>query len=277
MRKQTAKAAWVPFLAALLFSAACATSPTGRRQLILVSDAELGQTGAAAFDQMKQKTPVEHDPEWNRFVRCVALPITEVVNRRGGPALPKEWEIVVFRDDTANAFALPGGKIGVHTGILSVAKTDAQLAAVIGHEVGHVLARHGNERVSENVLAGGTIQLIDVLTGKGEAGSKKPLLMGALGLGAQFGVLLPHSRDQESEADVIGLDLMARAGFDPRQSAELWRNMMAASKGAPPEFMSTHPASENRIKNLESHFGEAMPHYEAAKGAGHAPSCPKPH
>lgn len=221
-----------------------------------------------SFDQMKSETPVERDPKTNAYVQCIVKPITQVV---GSQVSFKEWEVVVFKDESANAFALPGGKIGVHTGILKVAKTPSQLAAVLGHEVGHVIAKHGNERVSETLAAQGGLSALGAFMGnKSNSGT----IMGLLGMGAQFGVLLPHSRSHESEADLIGLDLMSRAGFDPRESAELWRNMMAASGGkAPPEFMSTHPASENRIKNLEAHFGQSMPKYEQAVKEGRAPKC----
>jgi len=248
----------------------CATSPTGRKQLIIMPEAQMSVMGAQAFDQMKEQTPVYKDPAWNNYVRCVALPITESAK---GELEVKNWEIVVFKDDTANAFALPGGKIGVHTGILSVAKTDAQLAAVLGHEVGHVIAKHGNERVSEAFATEGGLAAIGALT---RDNPNTKTIMGLLGVGTQLGVLLPHSRTQESEADVIGLDLMSRAGFDPKGSVELWKNMMEASKGAPPEFLSTHPASEKRIENLQSHMDESLAKYQKANTEGKKPNCRRP-
>lgn len=227
--------------------------------------------GVQAFSEMKKTTKTEADPRINNYVKCVAQPITEAAKGREHAA--DQWEVVVFKDDSANAFALPGGKIGVHTGLLKVAKTDSQLAAVLGHEVGHVLARHGNERVSEAFAAQGGLAAASVALGGGEGSSKKNLLMAALGLGTQFGVLLPHSRGQESEADIVGLDLMSQAGFDPRESVELWKNMMANSQGAPPEFMSTHPAGETRISHLESNMKDAMVQYEKAQAEGRRPKC----
>jgi predicted Zn-dependent protease len=193
--------------------------------------------------------------------------------KRAGPNVPPSWDVVVFKDDDANAFALPGGKIGVNSGLLKVAKTPDQLAAVIGHEVSHVIANHSNERVSTAFATESGLQLASALAGA--ASPTQQQLFGLLGVGiAQFGVLLPFSRTQESEADAVGLDLMASAGFDPRQSIDLWRNMAAAGGGArPPEFLSTHPGHETRIHNLEARLPHALPIYEQAVKAGKRPSC----
>ncbi len=246
----------------------CATSPLGRHQLILMPDSQMNSMGTQAFQQMKASSKIEHDAGLNAYVRCVAVPITQAA-RDQTPV--KEWEIVVFRDETANAFALPGGKIGVHTGILKVAKTDAQLAAVLGHEVGHVIARHGNERVSQGVLAQTGMAVAGALA---QDSPHRTAILAGLGIGAQFGVLLPFSRKHESEADLIGIDLMARAGFNPRESVDLWRNMtMAAGGSAPPEFMSTHPSNESRISELEAHISEVVPKYEQAVAQGRTPRC----
>jgi predicted Zn-dependent protease len=256
--------------------AACVTSPLGRQQLKIMPDSQMDAMGVQAFQQMKSSQPIERDSALNAYVRCVAEPIAAV---SGSELTPKQWEVVVFKDQTANAFALPGGKIGVHTGLLRVAKTDGELAAVLGHEVGHVLAGHGNERVSESLVVNlGLAGTAAILSG----GQKKKddrfgLLMAALGVGAQFGILLPHSRDQESEADIIGLKLMAKAGFDPHESVALWKNMIADSGGrAPPEFLSTHPASENRIENLEAKIPKVMPDFERLKASGAIPHCQRP-
>jgi predicted Zn-dependent protease len=182
--------------------------------------------------------------------------------------IARGWEVQVFADDDANAFALPGGKIGVYTGLLKVARTQDQLAAVIGHEVAHVLSRHANERVSTAYTAEAA------LTAVGTSGIVSPQLMGLMGLGAQVGVLLPFSRTQESEADILGLDLMARAGFDPRQSIALWQNMNASRKGgAPPEFMSTHPSDATRMSKLNARMPHAMSLYQAAQAGGRRPRC----
>ena len=182
------------------------------------------------------------------------------------------WEIVVFRDPEANAFALPGGKVGVQTGILKVATSDAQLAAVVGHEIGHVIARHGNERVSESLGVEGVTALAGGVLGDG---ASKSAVMAALGIGGKFGSLA-FSRTQESEADLIGEDLMARAGFDPRESIQLWHNMMAQSQGEPPQILSDHPASANRIQNLQDHLAAAVVKYDQARAHGLQPHCERP-
>lgn len=247
---------------------ACATSPTGRKQLIVLPDSQMDQLGAQSFDQMKQQQPTTNDPRYVNYVKCITGPITD--QARGMTPVEK-WETVVFKDDSANAFALPGGKIGVHTGIIPVAKTDAQLAAVLGHEVGHVIARHGSERMSQGMVA--QIGMVGTQAALGNSATSGPILA-ALGLGTQVGILLPFGRTQESEADQIGLDLMAKAGFDPRQAVELWKNMAAASGGkSPPEFLSTHPSSATRIKDIEAHLPKAMEFYKKAQAEGRKPYC----
>lgn len=248
---------------------ACATSPTGRSQLIMISESEMAQLGAQAFRQIQKQQTVADDPGARRYVQCVTNAITD---RLGGAHADTRWEVRVFRDETANAFALPGGKIGVHTGLLDVAGNQHQLATVIGHEVGHVLSRHGAERVSQRYAAGTALQLVGAYVGDGSSQSSKTV-MSLLGLGTQVGILLPYSRLQESEADVIGLELMARAGFDPRQSTELWRNMAAQGGERPPVFLSTHPDPQGRINELESRMQSALNLYQQARGAGRRPSC----
>lgn len=252
-------------LLAILISA-CATSPEGRSQLILLPDSQMDQMGVQAFTEMKGKIPVERDPSMNTYVKCVAM---EVLKESEGYAKKSDWEIVVFKDETANAFALPGGKIGVHTGLLKVAKTQDQLATVLGHEVGHVIARHGNERVSQSVAMEGALVAGSLAV---KDNPNRNLILAGLGLGAQFGVLLPWGRTQESEADIIGLKIMARAGFNPQESVELWKNM-SAQGSHPPEWLSTHPSPGNRIDNLQSHMNEALGLSEAAQRSGRKPNC----
>lgn len=256
------------FLLALTL-AACTTSPTGRRQLQLFPESQMSEMGATAFLQMQEQVPVDKSPVVNRYVECVADAITAQLPEQ------RDWEVRVFNDDTANAFALPGGKIGVHTGLFKVARTPDQLATVIGHEVGHVLAAHSNERVSTAFATNAGLQIVQALAGGGGS-QEQQLAMGLLGLGAQFGILLPFSRTQESEADTIGLQLMAKAGFDPRASVALWENMEQASDGQPPEFLSTHPSHGSRIKNLQKGMPAAIQLYEQAKAAGRAPKCKAP-
>ena len=242
--------------------AACATSPLGRRQLRLMSGDQVSSMGVTAFQDIKKETPQTQDATQQKYVRCVAAAITGQVK---DPEAPKQWEVIVFQDDTPNAFALPGGKIGVHTGILKIAKNQDQLATVLGHEVAHVLAQHANERVSQQLVTGVLMEA---------AGQTlDPTVVAALGMGAQVGVLLPFSRTQESEADLLGLDLMAGAGFDPRESTKFWKNMEAAGGGKTPEFLSTHPSDQTRTAALQNRIAQEMPAYDKAVADGRRPKC----
>jgi predicted Zn-dependent protease len=246
--------------------AACATSPTGRSQLVLLPEAQLAQMGFQAFEQIKRRERIETDPAVNAYVRCVADELTRLLGGR--------WEVVVFRSEKVNAFALPGGKIGVYTGLFKAARNQHQLAAVIGHEIGHVLARHSNERISQEFAVEQALGLIQALAAIPQSQTGQ-WLMAALGLGAQVGVLMPFSRLQEAEADVIGLELMARAGFDPREAIQLWHNMEEFSRQAPPEWLSTHPSHATRIQEVERRLPQVMPLYEAARSRGRTPTCQK--
>jgi len=248
-----------------LLALSCTTSPTGRKQLALMPEDQMSAMGVQAFDDIKNNQKIAQDPKQVQYVKCVADAITTTLSEKNA------WEVVVFQDDNANAFALPGYKIGVHTGLLKVAQNADQLATVIGHEVAHVLAHHGNERVSEQFATQASLSVLSgVLASRGE---KYPLLMGALGVGTQYGILLPHSRGQESEADVMGLDLMARADFNPQESVQLWKNMAEAGGGQPPEFLSTHPSHGTRIGNLTNEMTTATQKYVAARASGRRPQC----
>lgn len=250
----------------LLLISACATSPTGRRQFIYMPDNQVDQMGLQAFDGMKSKNPVSRNPRYSQFAQCVAYAITM---QTGG-----QWEVVVFEDETLNAFALPGNKIGVHSGLINLVDNQDQLAAVIGHEVGHVMARHSNERLSQETAVNTGLQMAQAVTQPQTALGQTAL--GLLGVGAQYGVLLPYSRVHESEADTIGLDLMAKAGFDPRQSINLWLKMDQASQGGQPiEFMSTHPSHSSRIENLQQHMNQALQIQQQAWSQGRQPHCYK--
>ena len=257
------------FFLPVLVLTACATSPLGRSQLQLFSDDDLAQMGLAAYSDIQKKQPRDDSPAANAYVRCVAHAVTGALP---GPA--QTWEVTLFRDDSANAFALPGGKIGVNTGLLRVATSQDQLATVIGHEVAHVLARHSGERLSNQAVVETGLQAVQAISGA--TTPAKQQLMGLLGVGAQVGVLLPFSRAQESEADLLGLDLMARAGFDPRQSVVLWQNMERASGNGPPAFLSTHPSPEGRMQALQDRLPQALELYQQARAQGRKPSCRAP-
>ena len=253
------------WLAVFIFfgTLACQTSPTGRQQIVLVPQEQVDEMGIQAFQEMKTKQPINRETATNSYVKCVSDAITTALGEQ------RSWEVVVFQSDEVNAFALPGGKIGVYTGILKVASTPDQLGAIIGHEVGHVIAQHGRERISDQVAAQGLLNLTSAMFRNKESGTYQ-VVMAGLGLGAQFGILLPFGRAQETEADIIGIRLMAKAGFDPRQSVELWKNMSKAGGGQPPEILSTHPSHGTRIETLQSHMGEALAVFN---GVSQKPGC----
>ena len=234
----------------------------------------MAQMGTTAFAELKSTTPLSSDSAEITYVRCVANAITSVLTpQEVVPVAVTQWEVVLFDEDSANAFALPGGKMGVHTGLLRVARNQSQLATVMGHEVAHVLAQHGNERVSQTTLAQVGMNMVGVIAGADTP--EKQEALAALGVPLlQVGVLMPFGRSQESEADEIGLYLMARAGFDPRESVPLWENMGRNSAGqAPPEFMSTHPSHATRIQRLQAAMPKAIELQQQAIASGRRPSC----
>ncbi|MCZ6711284.1 MAG: M48 family metallopeptidase [Gammaproteobacteria bacterium] len=245
----------------------CATSPLGRNQLILYPESEMQQMGITAYQEMQREIPRETASAVTGYVQCVVDHIVRAMP--GGNAA--SWEITVFADDQPNAFALPGGKIGVYTGMLDVAQNQHQLAAVVAHEVAHVTARHSNERVSTNFVTQTGLQLAQVAAGGNSPARQQ--LFGLLGVGAQFGVLLPFGRAQESEADLVGLDYMARAGFDPRESVRLWENMAKVGGAKPPEFLSTHPSGDRRMRDLNARMRDAMSLSVQARSSGRNPDC----
>lgn len=256
-------------LALTLF--ACATSPTGRSQLTLFPESQMAQMGAASFTSMQESQKLDNNPRNATYVNCVVDALIPELNAIAPAMRSTQWEVKIFAEDSANAFALPGGKIGVHTGMLKVAENQHQLASVIGHEIGHVWAKHSNERVSQGFLTQTGMQLAAVAAG--DMTSEKQQLLGLLGVGAQVGIILPFSRKHESEADEIGLELMARAGFDPRQSVELWKNMQKAGSGSTPEFLSTHPGTDSRIRDLNAKMDRALKIYQQAQASGKRPNC----
>lgn len=259
-------------LAFILTLSGCATSPTGESTLLLNSPEQMRALGNQAFEQMKEKQTIETDPAINRYVSCVSDAILKQVPERYGYAF-RDWELVVFRDEAVNAFALPGGKIGVYTGMLEVAENQHQLAAVIGHEVSHVLAQHGNARMSQQQLTQLGIMATSIaLADRVDTKTQKAAVL-ALGLGAQYGILLPYSRRHETEADMLGQELMARAGFDPQEAVTLWRKMAQKGEAAPPELLSTHPAPATRIQRLNAQVQHYMPLYRQALAEGRKPAC----
>ncbi|MGL5360861.1 MAG: M48 family metallopeptidase [Shewanella sp.] len=262
--KSTGFAVWIAGIALGLSACATTQSPTGRGQTLLYSPTQMQQMGDASFAEMKKQQKVSTNLKLTQYVNCVASRIIAAL-----PDNTQRWDVVLFDSEQVNAFALPGGHIGVYTGLLKVANTPDQLATVIGHEVAHVLAQHGNEQVSRGQLTNVGMQIADVALGVGGVANRSTY-MAALGLGAQVGILLPYGRDQESEADTMGLELMARAGFDPAQSVVLWQNMSKVAGSQGPELLSTHPSNPNRIAQLAQLQGQVQPLYQGAKAKGQA-------
>jgi metalloendopeptidase OMA1, mitochondrial len=243
----------------------CATTPiTGRSQLMLVSEAEETALGVEAYREVLQKEPVTRDPRYTVPVQRIARRLEAAANR---PDL--RWEVSVIEEDkTVNAFALPGGKIGVYTGIFPIAQTETGLAIIMGHELGHVIARHGAERISQQMGA----QLLGSVLAIGfQASPYANTIMSAYGLGAQVGVLLPYSRLQESEADRIGLVLAAKAGYDVQAAVGVWQRMAKLSGRRPPPFLSTHPTPESRIEDIKKFLPQAMAQFRPQGDDGDTP------
>ena len=264
-----------PFLVLFTFTLislpilSCYKAPvTGRSQFIIISQSQENEMGLTAFNEVLKNEQISNNQSYNNAVTRVGQRIAAVSDTQN-----YEWDFKVIDDDEQiNAFALPGGKVAIYTGILPVAQTDAGLATVMAHEVAHVAARHGGERVSTGILA----QLGAVGVGAAMGGSDPYVyeaVMQAYGLGANVGVLLPFSRSQESEADRIGLVYMAKAGYDPREAVAFWQRMDEAVKGKPqpPEFLSTHPGYGTRIRNLQRWLPEATTYYNSSSKAPNNP------
>lgn len=251
------------FLAACTLLVGCTSVPeTNRSQLVLVDPAQEAQLGLQTFTKVKSETPVSTNQAQTAQVRRVGGRVAAVATVPG-----YQWEFVLFEaPDTPNAFALPGGKVGIYSGILPITQTDAGLATVIAHEIAHVVARHGGERLSQGLLVqmGGVALSAALGT---QASATRELAMQAYGIGTQVGVMLPYSRTQELEADQLGLLYMARAGYDPREAVAFWQRFQEANRAkgeAPLEFLSTHPVDSRRIAQLEQMMPRALEEYERA-------------
>ncbi len=257
------------FMAGLFFLAACAEVPvTKRKGLHIVPTSELLALSFQQYDQVMKKSKLSTDQKKIQMVRRVGERIarsSEAFLResgRGAQISNYKWEFNVIEDDkVVNAWCMPGGKVAVYTGILPYTQDETGLAVVVGHEVAHAIADHGNERMSQALLANmGGMALSVALANK--PNQTRELFMTVFGAGATVGFLLPYSRLHESEADRIGLMFMARAGFDPRAAIPFWERMNKKAGPKPPEFLSTHPAPESRITNIKTYIPEALPYYQ---------------
>lgn len=266
----SSKAARMMILASAALLAACATNPSGRSQMLLIGDAQVNQMGLTAFNQMKASDKRSNDPAKQAYVECVTRALVAKLDPQW-QQLP--WEVAVFNHTAANAFALPGGKVGVHTGLLKVATTPDELAAVLGHELSHVTHRHGAERISQGMAAEVALAATQAYVGRKQSSEQSRTALALLGVGAQVGVMLPFSRIHEREADLAGQQLMARAGFDPNAAVSLWEKMNAASPARPPQWLSTHPDPEKRRDQLATRAPSLIALQQAASPK---PACTAP-
>ena len=244
------------YLALALLLAGCATAPyTGRSQFLIISEAQEVNLGEEAYRQILRESVVSRNTEANRIVRKVGQRIARIANKPD-----YRWQFRVIDDpDMANAFAVPGGKVAVYTGIFPMARDETGLAVILGHEVAHALSRHAGERMSQDML----VQLggLGLTVALGSNPGLSNQVLQAYGMGANVGLILPFGRSQELEADRIGLILMAKAGYDPRVALEVWERMKKKESGSPPEFLSTHPGYANRTQQLRSWIPAALKFY----------------
>ena len=253
---------------AVLVLAACTTVPvTGRKQLALLPSSELLSLSNSQYDAFLKENKLSSDASKTAMVKRVGNNIRRAVelymaqNNLSSRLAGFDWEFNLVENKAINAWCMPGGKVVVFTGILPVTKDEAGLAVVLGHEIAHAIADHGNERMSQGLLQQlGGLTLEAALSNK--PAQTRSLFMTAFGIGTEVGLMLPFSRQQESEADRIGLIFTALAGYDPREAPRLWERMEEAGGGGPPEFLSTHPAPETRISNLNAWMPEALKYYK---------------
>ena len=259
-------------LAATLLLAGCYTNPvTGRKSLVILSQGEEVALGAKSFQDIQGKEKVSTDAAANARVQRIGQRIAQAV----GDGLPgAKWEFVVFESKDLNAFALPGGKVGVYKGLMQLAENDSELAIVMGHEIGHVIARHGAERMSEAMVISGVGALGSaVVENKTENPQMRQVFDLAYGGGATLLRVLPHSRGAETEADRMGALYAAKAGYDPRASISFWKKMIAQKQQAGKQaggkmeaILSTHPADDKRIADLQALMSEMVPIYDQNRG-----------
>lgn len=237
------------------------TNPeTGKTSRVALSPGQEAALGLQSYQQVLSESQVQNSgPDYERVVRIAR----RLAQSTGDAGKNFQWAVSLVRSPQVNAFCLPGGKIVVYTGILPVAENDAQLATVMGHEMAHATSRHGSQRLLQTKLANTVISGAQVSIAGMDPGQQQAI-MGAIGAGAQYGLLLPFSRDHENEADYIGLLYMARAGYDPREAIKFWEHMskVAGSGQKPPEFASTHPSDATRIQRLNDEMPKAMAEYE---------------
>lgn len=256
----------ITLLAFAAMLAACTKVPiTGRRQLNLLPESQMMTMSLAAYQDFLKDTPPlgQNDPNVQmvqRIGKRLSTAATKFLNENGAAERVEgfKWEFNVVQDESVNAWCMPGGKVVVYTGILPVTKDETGLALVMGHEIAHAIARHGNERMSQGLAVQGVGLAAMVSTKPGLA---QDIFLQSYGVGTQLG-MLAYGRNHESEADKMGLVFMAMAGYDPRGAPEFWKRMAAQGGSKPPEFLSTHPGDERRVRDLEAYMPEAMKYYK---------------
>ncbi|MCB9765295.1 MAG: M48 family metallopeptidase [Alphaproteobacteria bacterium] len=261
--RQLSRALAATLIGSVLLSACVKVPVTGRRQFNIIPDGLMRQLGASTYTSMLSSETISKGNDNAKSINTVGNAIAKAANQK-----KYDWEFKLIQDnDTLNAWCLPGGKIAVYTGLLPVVENEAGLAFVMGHEVGHATAHHGAERMSQQLAAlGGMAGLYLYLDQKSELNEKqKALIVAAMGLGVEVGVLLPFSRAHEKEADIIGMMYMAKSGYPPAESKKVWDRMEAATGGGIPAFISTHPSNEKRKENLEEWMPQAKKRYERNK------------
>jgi predicted Zn-dependent protease len=256
------------FSLSILFNS-CSTVPiTGRKQLDIIPDNEMLSMSFQQYDQFLKDNKESTNQQEIALVKKVGGRVANAVekyfkqNNLSQQLQGYKWEFHLIDSKEANAWCMPGGKVVVYTGILPITKTEAGLAVVLGHEIAHAVAKHGNERMSQGLVTQlGGLALSQAL--KEKPALTQNIFMAAFGIGTQVGVLLPFSRLQESEADHLGLIFMAMAGYDPHEALDFWQRMASSQKGqAPPEFLSDHPSDQSRIEKIKSEIPEAMKYYK---------------
>ncbi len=246
----------------------CATVPiTGRRQLNLISDGEMNAMSFQQYDQVIAESQLSDDLQATAMVERVGRRIQRAVEQyfaqqgRSGYLQGYDWEFHLIESDQVNAWCMPGGKVAFYTGILPVCQDETGVAVVMGHEVAHAIAKHGSERMSHQMaLQMGGMALNQAV--KDKPAETQAIYLSVFAVGAQYGAMLPYSRQHESEADHMGLVFMAMAGYDPQQAPVFWERMAAGGGQKPPEFMSTHPSDATRVRQLNEHMSEAMTYYK---------------
>jgi predicted Zn-dependent protease len=248
----------LPVLLPVLLLGACA--------LPIASESELETESGKQFQEMRAQIPASTDVALRAYINCVSAAIVQQLEK---PYSDKDWDVEVFESEDINAFAMPGGRIGIFTGLMQVAENQDQLGAVIGHEVAHVTQQHSLKRVNREATT-----RVGVIAGTAVLGAG-PGVGDVVAMGAQVGLSLPFSRGNETEADTVGLNYMAAAGFNPAESIQLWKNMGKKNKLGPPQWLSTHPSGDSRIQDLVRQLPAALKLYNTAQAAGRKPDCRK--